>query len=400
MDLQPDMNSEKRKTVFLITKWYPNRYDPQLGVFIQKQVKAISCFADVVVFYAQSFENGSVTKTETVVQREEGITEYLVYYPKSKSLFSPVVNAIRYYKAWKNTMHSITKEGIHPDLIHAYILLRPVILGWYLSKKFRIPYIVSEQWSGYATGRYQHQSWLRKTLSTFFTNRAQGGTVVSEFLKKKMNASGFRNPFVVIPNIIDTEAAASPVKRIWEGTKTKILIVADLVDEIKNIRGVLEVFKDIQSIHKNVELKIVGGGKDEEDLIKYSKQLGLFGNTVFFEGQKNNSEVYDYLKQCDFLVVNSRYETFSLICAEAMSCGKPVIATRCGGPEEFVTEQTGILIPVDDPEKLREAIFNLLSEPGKFQQQLIRNYAEEHFSSKNAASLFKKVYTKAIESFS
>ena len=64
------MNSEKRKTVFLITKWYPNRYDPQLGVFIQKQVKAISGFADVVVFYAQSFENGSVTKTETVVQRE------------------------------------------------------------------------------------------------------------------------------------------------------------------------------------------------------------------------------------------------------------------------------------------------------------------------------------------
>ena len=400
MDLQSDMNSEKRKTILLITKWYPNRYDPQLGVFIQKHVKAISSFADVVVFYAQSFENGSGAKTETIKQTEDGITEYIVYYPKSKSLFSSVVNAFRYYKAWKNTLGLITKKGIRPDIIHAYILLRPVLLAWFLSKKIKVPYIVSEQWSGYATGRYQDQSWLRRTMSTYFTNRAQGGTVVSEFLKKKMNESGFRNPFVVIPNIIDTEAAVSPVKRIWEGTKTKILIVADLVDEIKNIRGVLDVFKDVQTIHKNVELKIVGGGKDEENLKSYSKKLGLFGSTVFFEGQKNNSDVYDYLKQCDFLVVNSRYETFSLICAEAMSCGKPVIATRCGGPEEFVTEQTGILIPVDDPEKLRAAIFNLLSEPGKFQEALIRRYAEEHFSSKTAASLFKKVYQKAIDSFS
>ena len=394
------MNSEKRQTIFLITKWYPNRYDPQLGVFIQKQVKAISSFADVIVFYAQSFENGSGAKTETIIQTETGITEYLVYYPKSKSLFSPIINAIRYYKAWKNTLDTLIKKGVRPDLIHAYILLRPVILAWLLSKKIRVPYIVSEQWSGYATGRYQDQSWLRRTMSTYFTNRAQGGTVVSEFLKKKMNASGFRNPFDVIPNIIDTEAAVSPVKRIWEGTKTKILIVADLVDEIKNIRGVLDVFKDIQSIHQNIELKIVGGGKDEENLKNYSKQLGLFGNTVFFEGQKNNSEVYDYLKQCDFLVVNSRYETFSLICAEAMSCGKPVIATRCGGPEEFVTEQTGILIPVDDPEKLRAAIFTLISEPGKFQKDIIRKYSEEHFSSKNAASLFEKVYQKATQSFS
>lgn len=83
-------------------------------------------------------------------------------------------------------------------------------------------------------------------------------------------------------------------------------------------------------------------------LMEIARGLGVLNTFVIFEGLKSNQEVYSYLLRCDFLVMNSRFETFSLICCEAMSCGKPVLATRCGGPQEFVDDKTGILIDVDD----------------------------------------------------
>ena len=48
----------------------------------------------------------------------------------------------------------------------------------------------------------------------------------------------------------------------------------------------------------------------------------------------------------------SRSETFGVAYIEALSCGVPVIATRCGGPEGFVHTGNGILVPVDDEEAL------------------------------------------------
>lgn len=54
------------------------------------------------------------------------------------------------------------------------------------------------------------------------------------------------------------------------------------------------------------------------------------------------NEVAGFFCECDFFVLNSNFETFSVVTAEALAYGKPVIATRCGGPEEFVNKIMGI----------------------------------------------------------
>ena len=65
----------------------------------------------------------------------------------------------------------------------------------------------------------------------------------------------------------------------------------------------------------------------------------------------------------DVLAVTSRTEGFSLVAVEAMASGLPVIATRCGGPEEIVTDGVdGLLVPCDDVDALVLAIQRLIGD--------------------------------------
>ena len=91
--------------------------------------------------------------------------------------------------------------------------------------------------------------------------------------------------------------------------------------------------------------------------------------------------------------MNSRFETFSLICAEALSCGKPVIATRCGGPEEFIDSSNGILIPVNDTDALKAAILQMSKNYSNYSPEQLRNQAAKQFNSESVGNSFDLVYS-------
>ena len=64
---------------------------------------------------------------------------------------------------------------------------------------------------------------------------------------------------------------------------------------------------------------------------------------------------------------------------EAAACGKPVISTRCGGPEDIVTEETGLLVPVGDVEALAGAMLRMLDTAADYDPQRIRELTVSRF---------------------
>lgn len=383
-----------KKNIWMIAKWYPNREDPQLGIFIRKHAKAISKYNKISVLYIHSTRYANAT-FEITVKNEDELNEVTVYYKRNASAIGKIINLVRYILAVRRGLNEINRTLPDPDLIHAYILTRPALLAWVISRGKNIPYVVSEQWSGFLTGKFLTARSLKQYVTRLVVKRAAAVSSVSNFLFKRMNECGLKNSnFHIIPNIIETPDSLVSEKA---NEFVYILMVADLVDEIKNISGVIRALSALNTDH-NFRLYIVGRGPDENKLKNLAEDSGLLNRKIFFEGLKTNEEVYQYLMKCDFLVMNSRYETFSLICAEAMSCGKPVLATRCGGPNEFVNENTGILIEPGNNEQLISKLNFMLKNYQKFDAEFIRKYIKNLFSEGKVAEDFQNFYETAFKS--
>jgi len=90
-------------------------------------------------------------------------------------------------------------------------------------------------------------------------------------------------------------------------------------------------------------------------------ELGLRQH-VTFVGHVDN--VGDAVSACDVIVCASREEGFGLGVVEAMAAGVPVVATRCGGPEDILDHGvSGLLVPAEDVGELVMAIRHLLEHP-------------------------------------
>ncbi len=386
----------------MLPRWYPHRGDPQLGVFIQKHARSIAREHQVLVFYATS-ETDLSTNLESEVSTTDGVKEYRYYYPSAKGWTAKWRNMNGYLKCWRQFQADVklfNENGFTPDLLHPYIILRTVLICWILQLRHRIPYVYSEQWSGYVTGKFQQYNFVHRWLIRRALRKAAAVSAVSNFLKKSLAEISGRKDIEITYNVIETTSTNSiPLHGTLQDSGktfngTDILLVADLVDDIKNIRGVIRVMSLLTSQRTNIRLRIIGHGKDEHSLKTLADELGVLNRYVFFEGLKDNPTVYHYLNECDFLVMNSRFETFSLICAEALSCGKPVIATRCGGPEEIIEASCGELIPVNDDNALQAAMERMIHHHTNYDPQKLKDYAAARFSIKASTTSFNRLYDR------
>jgi glycosyltransferase involved in cell wall biosynthesis len=65
---------------------------------------------------------------------------------------------------------------------------------------------------------------------------------------------------------------------------------------------------------------------------------------------------------------------------EALACGKPVIATRCGGPEAIVHEGNGLLVPIGDVQAIASAMVKVARSSDRYNADDIRNDFMKRFS--------------------
>jgi len=144
----------------------------------------------------------------------------------------------------------------------------------------------------------------------------------------------------------------------------------------------------------NTQLDIIGSGKNYDEYVALVEVLGM-NSQINFHGSKENTEVFNILQRSHVLILNSYFETFSIICAEALLCGIPVIATRCGGPESFLNDTTGILIDIGNNDQLTEAMVSIINNYESYSSEKLIQVAEQ-FSIKTIGDQLNEEYNRIM----
>lgn len=143
-------------------------------------------------------------------------------------------------------------------------------------------------------------------------------------------------------------------------------------------------------------------GRDEGEHALHIKALV---RTLDLEEQMRflgvRSDIPALINDLDVLVLSSVQETFGMVLIEAMAAGKPVIATRSGGPEEIVEDgRTGFLVPVAEPVAMAQSILELIDSPQRARQMGLAGHARAraHFSEESHIARIQAVLLNACRS--
>ena len=379
--------------VLVLPKWYPGRPDPQLGDFIRKQMLAVAERHKVSVIYPCPVKDLENTYEE-VLDESAGAWELRCYYRPSTLNAAPLRKAVNFF-LYRRTVRSgidrlIRERGL-PDLIHAHILTRPVWMAWRLSRKWGVPFVSSEQSSVHLDGTWMQKSPVARATDRFLFKQAAALTAVSPHLAAALVKADLGTTHAVVPNVVPgMDRALTP-----RGPAGHFMMVADLVDRTKNVSGVLRALATARAQGHDFKLEIIGDGPDRNMLHALAEQLGIEAQ-VRWHGRLAHADVLPALASTGTVIINSNFETFSVVTGEALASGKPVIATRCGGPEAFITAQNGMLIPVADDDALTQAMVRIAKDHANYAPATVRESVSHHFSPKAVADGFDAVYQKAL----
>lgn len=162
----------------------------------------------------------------------------------------------------------------------------------------------------------------------FVSNSAKEGFI-------KLFGNDFENLSVKYNPIIKEEIinkANEEVCDIIKPNNRLLMVTSGRLVEQKGFDRLLDACNRLNNKNLKYELWILGEGWDREKLETYIKENNLINIKLL--GYKENP--YKYIKMGDIFICSSRNEGFSLVIAEAMILGKPILSTNCSGPNELL----------------------------------------------------------------
>lgn len=340
--------------VLFLTPWYPSEKDVMLGLFVQKHVEAV---------------------------RAQGCEVRVIFSQTWQDMFAQ----------WR----ALRREGWMPDVVQLNVIQKQGLLALWLKKRYGIPFVIVEHWSGYLpeNGQYMRQPAIKRRFAERVAEQASAIMPVSNALAKAMQACGIRNKrWLKIYNVVDDFFFEGVESQKSKAESRKTLLHVSCFDEkAKNVKGLLRAAKMLSEKRQDWQLVLVGTGIDYKDVRAYAESLSFPEGILRWTGELTPREVAEEMSHADAFVLNSNYENAPVVLSESMASGIPVIATRAGGMPEMIADECGILVPPRNDRALTEAMEHMLDHHREYDRAAIRQ-AGKKYSYEAVGKKLKEIY--------
>jgi glycosyltransferase involved in cell wall biosynthesis len=389
------------KKVLWLASWYPNETDPFSGDFIKRQAEAVSIYQTLNVLWVGKYAPKYFSeKTECLIVESgtPNLKEYILYYPavgNGKSIFSKIKSFLNYFHKNRDFIKQLREKDELPDIVHVQVAMKAGLIALYMKWKYKIPYIVTEHWSGYFSN--SKDSLFKKPFLTRFLTRMilKNATLVlpvSDSLGKQINQFWAHVPFKKIPNVVDTHFFyPAEVKT----THTFRFIHISSLLHPKNPEGIINAFIHMLYLRFDVELVLVGPLNNSVNKLLTAEVMST--ERIHTTGEISYEEVGKELRNADALIMFSYYENMPCVILEALCTGIPVIASDVGGIREVVNPDNGILVEAGKETQLIEAMKEMISNYELYEQDLISQHAKDQFSYQTIGKTILQVYDDILK---
>jgi len=372
---------------------YPSRSDLLAGIFVKKQAEALSERYSVAVLAPEIYGiRGALHRLVSPQDPKWESDAIPIARPRvfTAAARHPQEANQAFVRAANLGLDMLYRQWGRPDLIAAHFAVHSGWLASILAQELRVPYVLHEHASPFSM--YLQDSTSRQ-LAREAIGRAQTVVAVSPHLENEILQFEPTAKTIVIGNFVDTEHFS-----LSEICPTSDRTTFFAVGKASRQKGFSDLLKATAILSKRGEkdfrVIIGGGGPELPTLIQMAKQTDI-AHVVDFLGAIPQGAVLYQMRACDCVVMPSLHESFCIVLAEAMACGKPVISTRCGGPEFFVDSENGCLVNIADPGDLADKMTEVIHkerafDPRKIREKIHARFGKEAFL-RNIGALYSSV---------
>lgn len=328
--------------ILFLTHWYPSVGDPGTGLFVREHAHAIAgAGVDVHVLHVR-IRNGPLWPRIRVERFEEGRSTGTRIHLEGR-----LWKLIYVFYPWQLALlrKGLRKAGLRVadhDLVHSNVVHPTAVMGDALARRAGRPHVITEHWT-------RLEQYFTRDLLSGAGRRAYARAArllpVSAYLGREIDRwSKGHAPITVVPNVVPggdfhfrTRGPGGPLRVLmaarWNRTKLGHKRPDLVIDALEHVQG---------RSGRPILLQVVGDGDRIPELQARCATAGL---SAEFLGHCGKPALGKLMAEADLFLHPSERETFSVVVAEALKCGTPVVASDVGAIPELITERNGVLVP-------------------------------------------------------
>lgn len=388
--------------VFIIPSWYPSTSNPIYGIFNREQAEMMARerpdWSVGVSTWGQGHE-------PFLLRAKDPMSFFKLFKMKGSSEHQNGDNLKEYFNGaftWTQKFRRGNINGIikandfnfqrfvsdfgKPDIISAQATYPAGLVAQALSEKYQIPYTITLRMSPFPFPQYVADGQIVSHINQPLT-KADLLIATSSALKERAESFGL-DSVQTLNNPVDTTFFQQITNE--RSDVTTALSIGRMEDQ-KGIDLLLKALVDVPAL----QLRIGGDGSKKREYQQLAKKLGL-DNRVTWLNELSREQVRNEMQTCSFYVLPSRHETFGNVILEAMACAKPVVATKCGGPNDLVTPDVGYLCEIEVND-LAKKIDKMTLGFDSFNPETIRKHIEENHSPKVWIQKLENVFKSVVK---